>query len=106
MNVPKKYADAWQDFCQQEGNEDALRKMREINHTSGGAPTVSLTGMSLSGVFSQGANDSLTRMVKIEFPTPISFGSLSHLPARQRWMDWHVRIIRDDITQGSESHSS
>ena len=57
MNVPKKYADAWQDFCQQEGNEDALRKLRELNHTSGGAPNVSLVGMSLSGAFSQGATD-------------------------------------------------
>ena len=49
MNVPtkaQKYADAWQDFGQQEGNEDALRKLRELNHTSGGAPNVSLIGMS------------------------------------------------------------
>ena len=102
MNVPtkaQKYADAWQDFCQQEGNEDALRKLLELNHTSGGAPNVSLVGMSLSGAFSQGANDSLTRMAKIKFPTPISSGSLSHLPARQRWMDWHMRIIRDSIME-------
>ena len=53
----------------------------------GGAPNVSLADMSLSGEFSQGATESLTRMAKIKFPTPISSGSLSYLPARQRWMD-------------------
>ena len=37
----QKYADPWQDFCQQEENEDAFRKLRELNHTSGGAPNVS-----------------------------------------------------------------
>ena len=97
MNVPKKYADAWQDFCQQEGNEDALRKLRELNRTSGGAPSVSLIGMSLSGAFSLGATESLTRMVKIKFPSPISSGSLSHSPARQRWMDWHMRVIQRNV---------
>jgi hypothetical protein len=86
--------DAWQNFCQQEGNEDALQKLRKLNHTSGGAPNVSLVGMSLSGPFSQGAADSLTRMLKIKFPTPISSGSLSYLPARRRWMDWHMQNIQ------------
>jgi len=94
-----KYADAWQDFGQQEGNEDALRKLRELNHTSGGAPNVSLVGMSLSGAFSQGATDSLTRMAKIKLPTPISSGSLSYLPARQRWMEWHIRIIQRNVLE-------
>jgi hypothetical protein len=78
------YADACQDFCQREGNEGALRKMRELNHTSGGAPTVSLIGMSLSGAFSQGAIDFLTCVAKIKFPTPISSSSLSYLTARRR----------------------
>ena len=82
-----------------EGNEDALRTLREVNHTSGRAPNVSLIGMSLSGAFSQGATDSQTRMAKIKFPTPISSGSLSHLPARQRWMDWHMRIIQQNVLE-------
>jgi hypothetical protein len=64
--------------------------LSELNHTSEGAPNVSLVGMSLSGAFSQGATDSLTRMAKIKFPTPIYSGSLSYLPARQRWIDWHM----------------
>ena len=37
-----------------EGNEDALRTLRELNNTSGGDSTVSLIGMSLSGAFSEG----------------------------------------------------
>jgi len=48
------YADAWQDFPQQEANEDALQQLRELNNTSGGDSTVSLIGMSLSGAFSEG----------------------------------------------------
>ncbi len=64
-----------------------------------GAPNVSLIGMSLSGAFSQRATDSLIRMAKIKFPTPISSGSLSHLPARQRWMDWHMRIIQRNVLE-------
>ena len=84
-----------------EGNEDALRTLREVNHTSGRAPNVSLIGMSLSGAFSQGATDSQTRMAKIKFPTPISSGSLSHLPACQRWMDWHMRIIHRNVLKSN-----
>ena len=84
------YADAWQDFCQ---HEDALHQLRELNNTTWEAPTVSLIGMSLSGAFSEGATAFLTRMAKIKFPTQISSGSLSNLPARQRWMDCHTRII-------------
>lgn len=89
----------WQDFCQREGNEGALRKLRELNHTSGGAPTASLIGISLSGAFSQGAIDFLTRMAKIKFPNPISSGSLSYLPARQRWTDWYMRIIQSNVLE-------
>ena len=66
---------------------------------SGGAPTVSLIGMSLSGAFSEGATDFLTRMANIKFPTPISDSTLSHLPARSRWMDWTMRIIQRNVLE-------
>jgi hypothetical protein len=38
--------------------------------------------------------DFLARMANIKIPTPISNGTLSHLPARSRWMDWNMRIIQ------------
>ena len=66
------YANAWEDFCQQEENESALRRLRDLNSSSGGALTVSLI---LSGAFSEGATDFLTRMANIKFPTPISHGT-------------------------------
>ena len=90
---------AWEDFFQQEENEGALRKLRDLNNSSGGAPTVSLIGMSLSGAFSEGTTDFLTRLANIKFPTPISHGTLSHLPARSRWMDWNMRIIQRNMLE-------
>ena len=54
------------------------------------AKAISLINLSLSGAFSEGATDFLTRMA-------ISSGSLSYLPARQRWMDWHMRIIQRNV---------
>ena len=93
------YATAWEDFCRQDENEDALRRLRDLNTNSGGAPTVSLIGMSLSGAFSEGATDFLTRMANIKFPTPISDSTLSHLPARSRWMDWTMRIIQRNVLE-------
>ena len=62
-------------------------------------PTYRLIGMSLSGAFSQGAIDFLTRMAKIKFPTQISSGSLSFLPARQRWTKWSMRIIQRNVLE-------
>ena len=93
------YANAWEDFCQQEENEGALRKLRDLNSSSGGAPTVSLIGMSLTDAFSEGATDFLTRLANIKFPTPISHGTLGHLPARSRWMDWNMRIIQRNMLE-------
>ena len=55
--------------------------------------------MSLTGAFSEGATDFLTRLVNIKFPTPISHGTLSHLPARSRWMDWNMRIIQQNALE-------
>ena len=49
--------------------------------------------------FSEGATDFLTRMANIKFPTPISHGTLSHLPARSRWMDWNMRIIQRNVLE-------
>ena len=96
MNAPKprRMQMHGKDFCQQEENEGALRRLRDLNNSSGGAPIVSLIGMSLSGAFSEGATDFLTRMANIKFPTPISHGTLSHLPDHSRWMDWNMRIIQ------------
>jgi hypothetical protein len=48
-----------------------------------------------SGAFSEGATAFLTRMAKIKFPTPISSGSLSYLPVRQRWIDWHMHSFSE-----------
>ena len=44
----QKYADAWQDFCRRGGNDVALQQLRQLNHTSGGAPNITLVGMNLS----------------------------------------------------------
>ena len=60
---------------------------------------MSLIGMSLTGAFSEGATDFLTRLANIKFPTPISHGTLSHLPARSRWMDWNMRIIQRNMLE-------
>ena len=38
-------------------------------------------------------------MAKIKFPTPISPGTLSPLPARQRWMNWHMQIIQRNVLE-------
>ena len=73
------YANAWEDFCQQEENEGALRRLRDLNNSSGGALTVSLIGMSLSGAFSEGTTDFLTHMANIKFPNSVSHGTLRHL---------------------------
>ena len=93
------YATAWDDFCQQEENGRALQQLRDLNPNSGGAPSVSLIGMSLSGAFSEGATDFITRMATIKFPTPISDSTLSHLPARSRWMDWTMRTIQRNVLE-------
>ena len=93
------YANAWDDFCRQEENDDTLRRLRDLNNNSGGAPTVSLIGMSLTGACSEGATDFLTRMANIKFPSPIFDNTLSHLPARSRWMDWTMRIIQRNVLE-------
>ena len=55
--------------------------------------------MSLTGAFSEGATDFLTRMANIKFPIPIFGSTLSHLPARSRWMDWTMRIIQRNVLE-------
>ena len=50
--------------------------------------------MSLSGAFSEGAQALLTRLAEIKFLAPITAGSLSYIAARQRWMDWQMRIFK------------
>ena len=60
---------------------------------------MSLIGISLSGAFSEGGTDFLTRLANIKFPTPISHGTLSHLPARSRWMDWTMRTIQRNVLE-------
>ena len=57
-------------------------------------------GMSLSGAFSRGAQDLLNRLAEIKFPSPLSGGSLSYIAARQRWMDWQMRICQRNVLNG------
>ena len=56
--------------------------------------------MSLSGAFSRGAQDLLNRLAEIKFPTPLTGGSLSYIAARQRWMDWQMRICQRNVLNG------
>jgi hypothetical protein len=61
---------------------------------------IALFGMSLSGAFSKGAQDLLNRLAEIKFPTPLTGGSLSYIAARQRWMDWQMRICQRNVLNG------
>ena len=65
--------------------------MRYLNSSRGGAPLVSLFGMSLSGALSDGAWKVLNHLAELKDPTTVS--SLSHLPARQQWVDRQGRSI-------------
>ena len=65
-----------------------------LNKTREGVPKIALFGMSLSGAFSEGAQALFNRLAEIKFPTPITAGSLSYLAARQRWVDWWMRIFQ------------
>ena len=56
--------------------------------------------MSLCGAFSKGAQDLLNRLAEIKFPTPLTGGSLSYIAARQRWMDWQMRICQRNVLNG------
>ena len=56
--------------------------------------------MSLSGAFSKGAQDLLNRLAEIKFPPPLTGGSLSYIAARQRWMDWQMRICQWNVLNG------
>ena len=59
------------------GNDVALQQLHhQLSHTSGGAPNVTLIGMSLSGAFSRGAIEFFTNVAKKKFRTPLTSGSL------------------------------
>ena len=54
------------------GNDVALQQLHhQLSHTSGGAPNVTLIGMSLSG-----AIEFFTNLAKKKFRTPLTSGSL------------------------------
>ena len=91
---------AWNDFREDQGNAEALNILNRLNPANNGAPKIALSGMSLSGAFSKGAQDLLNRLAEIKFPTPLTGGSLSYLAARQRWMDWRMRIFQQNILNG------
>jgi hypothetical protein len=95
-----KYMQAWNDFRENQDNADALNILNHLNHANNGAPKIVLFGMSLSGAFSKGAQALLNRLAEIKFPTPLTGGSLSYLAARQRWMDWQMRIFQRNILNG------
>ena len=47
--------------------------------------------------FSEGAQDIFDKLAKIKSPDPIIRGSLSHLAARQRWVDWCICIFQRNV---------
>ena len=53
--------------------------------------------MCLSGAFSDGAQDVFDKLAKIKLPDPLSLGSLSHLAARQRWVDGWMHIVQRNV---------
>ena len=91
---------AWNDFREDQGNAEALEILNRLNPANNGAPKIALFGMSLSGAFSRGAQDLLNRLAEIKFPTPLTGGSLSYIAARQRWMDWQMRICQRNVLNG------
>jgi hypothetical protein len=95
-----KYIQAWNDFRENQGNTEALNILNHLDPANNGAPKIALFGMSLSGAFSKGAQDLINRLAEIKFPTPLTGGSLSYLAARQRWMDWQMRIFQRNILNG------
>jgi hypothetical protein len=96
----QKYAKAWNEFREDQGNAEALEILNRLNPANNGAPKIALFGMSLSGAFSRGAQDLLNRLAEIKFPTPLTGGSLSYIAARQRWMDWQMRICQRNVLNG------
>ena len=96
----QKYAKAWNEFREDQGNAEALEILNRLNPANNGAPKIALFGMSLSGAFSRGGQDLLNRLAEIKFPTPLTGGSLSYIAARQRWMDWQMRICQRNVLNG------
>ena len=91
---------AWNDFREDQGDAETLDILNRLNPANNGAPKIALFGMSLSGAFSRGAQDLLNRLAEIKFPTPLTGGSLSYIAARQRWMDWQMRICQRNVLNG------
>jgi hypothetical protein len=48
---------AWNAFREDQGNAEALDILNRLNPANNGAPKIALFGMSLSGAFSNGAQD-------------------------------------------------
>ena len=71
--------------------------MKRLNHTRGGEPKVTPFGVNIYGVLSKDAHKVLVRLAAIRFPeTP---HCLSYLSARQKWIDWYIRVIQKNVSE-------
>ena len=71
--------------------------MKRLNHTRGGEPKVTPFGVNIYGVLSKDAHKVLVRLAEIRCPeTP---HCLSYLSARQKWIDWYIRVIQKNVSE-------
>ena len=78
-------------------NVEALNHLHYLNPTRDGAPELALFEIRLTGAFSEGAQDILNRFAELIFLTLLNPGNFSYLVARQRWIDWWMRIFQRNI---------
>ena len=104
------YRQAFQDFATNaeaptHHHHQTYQRMLRINHHRGGAPTVTPFGVNIYGILSSDAQKMLIRLSKVRFPQ--TNNCLSYLSARQRWIDWWIRIIQkyvsEAVVQGIEA---
>jgi hypothetical protein len=71
--------------------------MRRINHHQGGAPKVTPFGVNIYRILSKDAHQALLRLSEIRFPeTP---HCRSYLSARQKCIDWWIRVIQKYVSE-------
>ena len=96
------YQKAYWDFVEKaqdptHRHHQTLQQMRRLNHTRGGEPKVTPFGVNIFGVLNKDAHKVMVRLAGIPFPeTP---HCLSYLSARQKWIDWWIRIIQKNVSE-------
>ena len=74
-----------------------LSLMKRLNHMRGGEPKVAPFGVNIFGVLSKDAHKVMVKLAGVQFSeTP---HCLSYLSARQKWIDWWIRIIQKNVSE-------